>query len=109
MMRIIPLALLFVTAPAHAQKDWPVWGHDPGGMRFSPLKQINPKNVSKLQVVWTYDSQAPVTQAAIPGRPALPPGAAAPQGRAGGRAPRRRGSEATPLVINGVMYLGTGY
>ena len=127
-MRIVALALLaaFVVAPANAQKDreqkdWPSWGHDPGGMRFSPLKQITPKNVSKLQVVWTYDSQAPVTQAPIPGRPAFPPagaapasgppapGGAAPPRAGGGRAPRRRGSESTPLVINGVMYIGTGY
>jgi quinoprotein glucose dehydrogenase len=107
-MRIQSLALLSGAAllPLYGQKDWPVYGHDPGGMRYSPLKQINTRNVAKLHEVWTIDTQAPVTQTAAP-----PPGAAGRGGAGGGRggAPRRRGSESTPLVINGVMYLGTGY
>jgi hypothetical protein len=28
-------------AALHGQTDWPSYGHDAGGMRFSPLKQIN--------------------------------------------------------------------
>ena len=99
------------------QKDWPVYGHDAGGMRYSPLKQINTKNVAKLQLAWSFDTEAPVTQAPLPGGGRQgPPGAAgrgavaagAPGGR-GGRAPRKRGSESTPLVIGGIMYMGTGY
>ena len=27
------------------QKDWPTYGHDVGGMRYSPLTQITPANV----------------------------------------------------------------
>src|SRR5262245_33610008 len=34
--------------------EWPSWGNDPGGMRYSPLKQITPENVSRLKVAWTY-------------------------------------------------------
>jgi quinoprotein glucose dehydrogenase len=34
--------------------DWPNYGNDPGGMRFSPLRQINRKNVSKLKTAWIY-------------------------------------------------------
>jgi quinoprotein glucose dehydrogenase len=30
--------------------DWPYYGHDPGGMRYSPLKQINRENVATLKV-----------------------------------------------------------
>lgn len=37
-------------------EDWPVYGGDPGGLRFSPLTQINPDNVSHLEVAWTYRS-----------------------------------------------------
>ena len=37
-----------------AQKDWPTYGHDAGGMRYSPLKQINTTNVQKLRRAWTY-------------------------------------------------------
>src|SRR5262250_743925 len=28
--------------------DWPVYGHDPGGIRYSPLTEINRQNVSQL-------------------------------------------------------------
>ena len=35
-------------------KEWPTYGHDSGGMRFSPLTQITPKNVGELKVAWTY-------------------------------------------------------
>ncbi len=34
--------------------DWPITGGDPGGMRYSPLTDINRTNVSKLTVAWTY-------------------------------------------------------
>ena len=27
------------------QKDWPMYGHDVGGMRYSPLTQITPASV----------------------------------------------------------------
>ena len=35
--------------------EWPVVAGSPGGMRYSPLKQINASNVNQLQVAWTYD------------------------------------------------------
>lgn len=69
----ISLVVIFVL-PLFGQTDWPVFGHDPGGLRYSPLKQINVQNVCRLQRAWTFHS----------GRP---------------------GSEATPLVAGGVMYL----
>jgi quinoprotein glucose dehydrogenase len=34
--------------------DWPAYGRDPGGSRFSPLTQINRDNVKKLKVAWIY-------------------------------------------------------
>jgi quinoprotein glucose dehydrogenase len=37
-----------------ADTGWPNYGRDPGGMRYSPLKQIDASNVSKLKVAWTY-------------------------------------------------------
>ena len=36
------------------QTDWPAYGHDPGGQRYSPLTQINTTNVSKLKPAWQY-------------------------------------------------------
>lgn len=66
-------------------KEWPTYGHDAGGMRFSPLTQITPGNVATLQPAWTYHLK--------------------PEGAAGGF----QASEATPLVIDGVMYVPSPY
>lgn len=38
-----------------APGDWPHWGNDEGGSRFSPLDQITPDNVRGLKVAWTAD------------------------------------------------------
>src|SRR5580692_12678061 len=40
-------------------KEWPTYGHDPGGMRFSPLTEITPANVSRLKVAWVYHMAVP--------------------------------------------------
>jgi quinoprotein glucose dehydrogenase len=61
-----------------AQTDWPVYGHDPGGMRYSPLKQINTRNVAKLRRAWTYHT-----------------------GETG------RQFESTPIVVGNCMYVST--
>jgi quinoprotein glucose dehydrogenase len=37
---------------AQADADWPAYGRDDGGMRYSPASQINPNNVGQLRVVW---------------------------------------------------------
>ena len=39
---------------AAGSREWPTYGHDPGGMRFSPLTQLTPANVDQLQVAWAY-------------------------------------------------------
>lgn len=36
--------------------DWPIYGGDAGQRSYSPLTQIAPENVGKLQAVWTYRS-----------------------------------------------------
>src|SRR5262249_59158802 len=38
--------------------DWPSHDHDAGGQRYSPLKQITPANVARLQPAWTFDTGA---------------------------------------------------
>ena len=35
-----------------ARGDWQHYGNDQGGTRFSPLDQISPSNVDKLEVAW---------------------------------------------------------
>lgn len=40
--------------PAVVQGDWRGYGYDATGRRFSPLKQIDTSNVSRLRPVWKY-------------------------------------------------------
>src|SRR6187455_1801377 len=69
-MRILPLGVLAASVGAfvlgveadQAQTHWPAHGRDAGGMRFSPLKQINTGNVSQLKVAWTYDTKVVVPE-----------------------------------------------
>jgi quinoprotein glucose dehydrogenase len=92
--------LAYVPAAA-GQTDWPTYGHDPQSTRFSPLKQVNPENVTKLIRAWTFHMNPAPAAAASTSQPVAV---------AGGRGTRRaRGSEATPLVVGGVMYMPTPY
>jgi quinoprotein glucose dehydrogenase len=87
--------------------EWPTYGHDPGGMRYSPLTQITPVNAAQLQPAWVYHMKPPAASAAA----AASPAEGAPQGRGGrgGGAGGFASGETTPLVINGVMYVSTPY
>jgi glucose dehydrogenase len=92
--------------------DWPMYTRDLAGTRYSPLKQINTSNVSKLGQAWTYKL---VGAAAVPAPGRENEGAAGEAPGAGGRgaapASGRGGGgnpEATPIVVNGLMYLPAG-
>src|ERR1700693_4707819 len=61
-------------APTDPAKEWRTYGHDPGGMRFSPLTQLTPANVDQLKVAWVYHMKPAGAVAPIPERP-LPGGA----------------------------------
>src|SRR5688572_16592321 len=50
--------------PTTPSREWPTYGHDPGGMRFSPLNQITPANVGQLEVAWVYHMKPPAAPAA---------------------------------------------
>jgi quinoprotein glucose dehydrogenase len=39
-----------------ADRDWPAYGGEAAGIRYSPLKQINRANVGRLKVAWTFDT-----------------------------------------------------
>jgi len=79
-----------------ASKEWPTYGHDSGGMRHSPLAEISPANVSQLEIAWTYHLK--------PEDWVSPAG-----GRGRGNASSLQGSQATPLIINGIMYIASPY
>ena len=46
--------------------DWPSWGRDPGGSRYSPLGGINASNVKRLEVAWTAQIGSWPGMAAVP-------------------------------------------
>jgi len=86
---------------AAAPGDWQDYGRDGGNARFSPLSEITPANVSKLHQTWVYHMRpAGTTAETFPGIPE-----AMRKRFATGFSP----SEATPLVIRGIMYLPTPY
>src|ERR1041384_4854955 len=60
--------------------EWPAYGRDRGGERFSPLTGITRDNVAKLVVVWEYST-----------------------GEAGVETGNSTSFEVTPLVLDGVM------
>ncbi|HLK65333.1 MAG TPA: PQQ-binding-like beta-propeller repeat protein [Bryobacteraceae bacterium] len=81
---LLPLVLLvFAALAALSQKpaqEWPVYGGNSEGTRYSPLRQINRGNVSRLRVAWTYDAT-----------------------NGGGRG----GLQTQPIVVHGVVYGNT--
>jgi len=68
--------------------EWPYYGGDAGGMRYSPLDEINRSNVSRLRVAWTYHT-GEVSD--------------------GTKYPVRSAFETTPLIVDGVLYLTTPF
>ena len=73
------------TAPG---EDWPSYGHDPEGTRFSPLDQINRGNVAQLKVAWTFHT-GDISD--------------------GSNNRQRSGFETTPLMLDGTLYLTTAF
>ncbi len=96
---------------AETANDWPMYTHDLGGTRYSPLKQINTGNVASLTEAWKFDLRAPRPARGAPASGGTE-AAAAPARGGGGGAGRGGGGgvnpEATPIVVNGLMYLPAG-
>ena len=90
---ILSAALLAAVASAQsktpANADWPMYNRDLAGTRYSPLAQINTKTVARLRQAWSYRLRTPAE------------GSSAPEGGT-------PTSEATPIVVNGVMFLPAG-
>ena len=68
-------------AQATATTEWPAYGGDAGGKRYAPLTQITVANVSSLRLAWVY--------------------------RTGDLLDGRGRFEATPLLVDGTLYLAT--
>ena len=66
--------------------EWSAYGRDPGGSRYAPIDDISRDNVARLRVAWTYRTRE--TDSAFATR-------------------RETSLEATPLVVDGTLYLAT--
>jgi hypothetical protein len=64
-----------IKANTATSKDWPTYGLDYAETRFSKLNQINTDNVKDLGLMWSYNLES------------------------------IRGVEATPVVVDGIMYV----
>ena len=71
-----------------SDSDWPAYGRDPGGSRYSPLTQINRDDVKNLKVAWTYRTGAADVK---------------------GRSAHNAAFEATPIFVDGTLYLSTPF
>ncbi len=85
---------IVVIGQAVAQKkttnsvEWPAYGNDAGGMRFSPLTQINSTNVKQLTVAWTFRT----------GELELYKGTSAEE---------KAAFETTPIMVDGTLFFST--
>lgn len=68
--------------------EWRYYGGDQGGMKYSPIDQINRQNVSSLQTAWTWRTGEKA-------RPDLNVGPGA--------------FDATPIMIEDVVYVSTPF
>ncbi|QIB66832.1 PQQ-dependent dehydrogenase, methanol/ethanol family [Kineobactrum salinum] len=64
---------------AIALDEWPFHGGSPLEQRFSPYSQVNVENISDLGLAWSFEFNS------------------------------KRGQEATPIVVDGVMYVSTAW
>jgi quinoprotein glucose dehydrogenase len=85
---LVIVSVVFATVAARSQTsgdtEWPNYGNDPGGMRYSQLSQINRENVSKLKVAWIFHT-GDVSD--------------------GSHNRKRSGFEATPILVDGSLYM----
>ncbi len=91
-VRVFRVALIVLMmhlgTPGLPAQEWPVYGGDLGGQKYSPLRGINKNNVAKLEIAWTYDTG---------------------DFSDGTLNPVRSAFETTPLVVDGVMYITTSF
>ncbi len=78
-MHLTPVPNTDTGQPQNA--DWPTYGGNKAGNRYSPLTQINKQNIKNLQLAWTFDTGE-------------------------NKNPGERGMDiqCQPIVVNGVMY-----
>lgn len=91
---IVSLLSILLINSAQAQ-DWPSYGGDNGSRKYSALDQISAANVSGLETAWVWDS---VDNATVADNIEQENFRAMPAG-----------FKATPIVVDGVMYIPTSF
>src|SRR6056297_502900 len=66
--------------------EWPVYGRDYFGSKYLPVSDINRKNVDSLKIAWTYRTGELKSKF---------------------KTDKKTSFQATPIVVDGVMYLST--
>ncbi|HSA57472.1 MAG TPA: PQQ-binding-like beta-propeller repeat protein, partial [Gemmatimonadaceae bacterium] len=72
--------------------EWPVYGGDAGGMRYSALSDINRETVSRLTSAWSWSTG----ESAIPATDST-------------KAARPGNFQVTPIMVNDTLYLSTPF
>src|SRR5215470_3897216 len=82
------IGFLLIGAQSSRQVEWLYYGGDQAGTKYSPLSDINPSNVQRLEIAWQWKHwETPLKEYdTTPGF-----------------------FEATPLMIDGVLYVTTPY
>lgn len=91
---LVVVAVVFLSFTIQAA-DWASYGGDNGSRKYSPLDQINASNVSELTTAWSWSS---VDNATVANNIREENFRAMPAG-----------FKATPLVIDGIMYIPTSF
>jgi quinoprotein glucose dehydrogenase len=89
--RSLPTLLLLASGSmtsGQAASDWPTYGGDAGGQRYSRLTDITPANVTTLRPAWVYHTHA-LDSARLGHRSAA--------------------FESTPILFHGALYLTTPF
>lgn len=86
------VAVAACNKPIGGMVEWPAYGGDPGGMKYSPVADINRDNVENLTSAWTWETgEQPIadsdsTKAARPGM-----------------------FQTTPIMVNDTLYFSTPF
>lgn len=88
LMLIVAGSMVFTGCKNTRNEDWPAYGGNNAGNRYSPLDQINLENVKNLEVAWTYD-------AADKSAPGVP------------KPTRAMEIQCQPIIIDGILYATT--
>ncbi len=93
---LLGVALAACGDGAGPSTEWPAYGNDPGGSRYSPLAQVDRSNVAALELAWSFST----------GDAGHDPGMEQ-QGACGDCHTGDSKFEATPILVDGRLFVST--